>query len=104
MLTTDWCTAGPSKKQRPLEHFPKRKNRKGFPCGHESDSRIVLEGRPVRNGQAVFGGSACTGSSGGAGWYDDSENGGATSCEHQLRGTLSQAPPRNRQCQSGQIR
>jgi hypothetical protein len=30
-----------------LEHFPKRMNRAGFPCGHESDSRIVLEGRPV---------------------------------------------------------
>jgi len=30
-----------------LEHFPKRMNRVGFPCGHESDSRIVLEGRPV---------------------------------------------------------
>jgi hypothetical protein len=30
-----------------LEHFPKRMNRGGFPCGHESDSRIVLEGRPV---------------------------------------------------------
>jgi hypothetical protein len=32
---------------RKLEHFPKRMNRAGFPCGHESDSRIVLEGRPV---------------------------------------------------------
>jgi hypothetical protein len=30
-----------------LEHFPKRMNREGFPCGCESDSRIVLEGRPV---------------------------------------------------------
>jgi hypothetical protein len=30
-----------------LEHFPKRMTRAGFPCGHESDSRIVLEGRPV---------------------------------------------------------
>jgi hypothetical protein len=30
-----------------LEHFPKRMNRGGFPSGHESDSRIVLEGRPV---------------------------------------------------------
>jgi hypothetical protein len=30
-----------------LEHFPKRMNRAGFPCGHESDSRIVLEGGPV---------------------------------------------------------
>ena len=26
-----------------LEHFPKRMNRAGFPCGHESDSRIILE-------------------------------------------------------------
>ena len=32
---------------RELEHFPKRMNRAGFPSGHESDSRIVLEGRPV---------------------------------------------------------
>jgi hypothetical protein len=24
-----------------------RMNREGFPCGCESDSRIVLEGRPV---------------------------------------------------------
>jgi Sodium/hydrogen exchanger family len=30
-----------------LEHFPKRMTRAGFPCGHESDSRIALEGRPV---------------------------------------------------------
>lgn len=30
-----------------LEHFPKRMNRAGLPCGHESDSRIVLEGRPA---------------------------------------------------------
>jgi hypothetical protein len=30
-----------------LEPFPKRMTRAGFPCGNESDSRIVLEGRPV---------------------------------------------------------
>jgi hypothetical protein len=30
-----------------LEHFPKRMTRAGFPCRPESDSRIVLEGRPV---------------------------------------------------------
>ncbi len=41
-----------------LEHFPKRMTRAGFPCGHESDSRIVLEGRPVWDGEAVFRGSA----------------------------------------------
>jgi FixJ family two-component response regulator len=30
-----------------LEHFTKRMTRTGFPCRHESDSTIVLEGRPV---------------------------------------------------------
>jgi hypothetical protein len=27
----------------PLKRFPKKLNREGFPCGHESDSRFLLE-------------------------------------------------------------
>jgi hypothetical protein len=42
----------------PLERFPKRLNRSGFHCADESDSRILLERRPVRDGKAIFGGSA----------------------------------------------
>src|SRR5216684_3252278 len=72
-----------------LERFPKRLNLAGFPCGHESDSRFVLERRPVWDGEAVFGGSAGTRSEGGAGWRHDSGNGGTTRCEYQLCGTLS---------------
>jgi putative transposase len=38
-------------KYESLEHFPKRMNREGFPCGHESDSRIVLEARQYEVGK-----------------------------------------------------
>src|SRR5258707_10923413 len=42
----------------PLERFPKRLNREGFPWGHESDSRFVLGWRPGLDGEAAFGGFA----------------------------------------------
>ena len=54
-----------------IRALPEKKESEGIPLRARIGFRIVLEGRPVRNGQAVFGGSACTGSSGGAGWCDN---------------------------------